>query len=487
MTETPEADQPMQRMLPLFFDLRGQSCVVVGGGGVAARKVASLLNVGAHVTVAAPRLCAQLEQQAADGVLRHRRENFRPAHLEEAVLVIAATNDEQVNAEVSRLCRARRLPVNVVDRPELCSVTMGSIVSRPPLCVAVSTAGAAPLLARHLRQRLESMLPAAYGRLAMLMQRYRPMARERIPDATLRRRFWEQVVEGPICELLFSGRGQEGEKLLREALETDTTPPARGEVYLVGGGPGDPDLLTLRALRLMQQADAVLYDRLVAPPIVELCRRDAERVYVGKGRERHALSQREINELIVRLARKGQRVLRLKGGDPFIFGRGGEEIDTLAQEGISFQVVPGITAASGCASYAGIPLTHRDYAHSCLFVTGHMKDGVLDLNWDALMQPRQTIAVYMGVMALERLCGELRRRGMPNETPAALIQQGTTRNQRVFSSTLADLPAEVARHEVSPPSMILIGEVVRLRSRLAWFQEKNTRKDSQPTTTRTTP
>ena len=467
-------------MLPLFFDLREQPCLVVGGGGVAARKVRKLLAVAARVTVVAPQLCPQLAQQAAAGLLHHRPGRFRPSDLEEALLVIAATDDEAVNAEVSRLCRKRRLPVNVVDRPALCSVTMGSIVARPPLLLAIGTAGAAPLLARHLRRRLEGLLPSAYGRLAVLMRRYRPLVRERIPDATLRRRFWEQVVEGPISELLFSGREQASEALLQQALEDSTAPLPTGEVYLVGGGPGDPDLLTLRALRLMQQADVVLYDRLIASPIVDLCRHDAERVYVGKGQERHAMSQKEINHLMVQLARKGQRVLRLKGGDPFFFGRGGEEIDTLAQEGIPFQVVPGITAAAGCASYAGIPLTHREYAHSCLFVTGHMKDGALDLNWEAILQPRQTVAVYMGVLALEPLCAELRRRGMPDNTPAALVQQGTTPRQRVFTGTIADLPDQVAQNKVRPPSMIFIGEVVRLRSRLAWVQENLPQDDSSP-------
>ena len=274
--------------------------------------------------------------------------------------------------------------------------------------------------------------------------------------------------------MLYAGQ----DKVALEALEaqingTDST-TSTGEVYLVGGGPGDPDLLTFRALRLMQQADVVLYDRLVAPEIVDLVRREAERIYVGKERNQHALPQTGINELLVKLAREGKRVLRLKGGDPFIFGRGGEEIETLSGEGIPFQVVPGITAAGGCASYAGIPLTHRDYAQSCIFVTGHLKDDSMNLNWNALIQPQQTVVVYMGVKGLELLCKELIKRGMPADMPAAIVQRGTTQQQRVFISTLKALPELPVKHEIKPPSMIIIGEVVKLHEKLAWFEPGGT-------------
>ncbi|MDD9816913.1 MAG: siroheme synthase CysG [Gammaproteobacteria bacterium] len=454
--------------LPIFLRLEGRACLLVGGGGVAARKAERLLAAGAAVTVAAPRLGAELERLRAEGRIRHLPAPFERRQLQGMTLVIAATDDPEVNRQVSDCARAAGLPVNVVDCPDLCTFTMPALVERPPLRVAVGTGGAAPILARQLRARLESELPAAYGRLAELAGSFRERVRARYADPRRRRRFWEAALEGAPAELALSGRVAEARRRLEEMLQADRA-PERGEVYLVGGGPGDPDLLTFRALRLMQQADVAIYDRLVAPPLLELVRRDARRIYVGKGRDIHTVPQAEINALMVRLAREGNRVLRLKGGDPFIFGRGGEEMETLAEAGVSFQVVPGITAASGCSCYAGIPLTHRDYAHSCIFVTGHLRDGSLDLNWDALVQPKQTIVVYMGVQALEPLCRELVRRGMSAATPAALVQQGTTARQRVYSGDLDTLPGIAREREVRPPSMIIVGDVVRLRQRLRWF------------------
>jgi len=306
--------------------------------------------------------------------------------------------------------------------------------------------------------------------LAQLIGKFRKHVRQRYPKMRERRRFWEHILQGPVAEMMYSGQDKAALNTLEKTLEEEVPVfDKAGEVYLVGAGPGDPDLLTFRALRLMQQAEVVLYDRLVAPAIVDLCRKDAERIYVGKKRDQHTLPQTEINQLLVDLAKQGKRVLRLKGGDPFIFGRGGEEIDLLSAENIPFQVIPGITAASGCASYAGIPLTHRDYAHTCVFITGHLKDGSMDLNWDTLIQPRQTIAVYMGIVGLEVLCRELIARGMSETMPAALIQQGTTHKQKVYISDLASLPDIPKQHDIQPPTMIIIGEVVKLHENLSWF------------------
>jgi uroporphyrin-III C-methyltransferase/precorrin-2 dehydrogenase/sirohydrochlorin ferrochelatase len=456
---------------PVFLNIKDRRCLVVGGGPVAARKVGQLLKAGARVAVAAPELCPELAQCHDIQAIEYLPVVFNENLLDGCVLVIAATNDDQVNRRVSELAQRRQLPVNVVDNPALCSFIMPSVVDRDPIQIAVSTGGASPVLARLLRARLETLIPAGYGRLAELMRTFRERVKRKFPDQVLRRRFWEEVLQGPIAELLFAGQERAALAALEQTLADDKHPVAAGgEVYLVGGGPGDPDLLTFRALRLMQQADVVLYDRLVAPAIVDLARQEAERIYVGKERNRHALSQEDINRLLVRLAREGKRVLRLKGGDPFIFGRGGEEIDTLAGQGIPFQVVPGITAAAGCASYAGIPLTHRDYAQSCLFVTGHLKDGSLDLNWDALIQPQQTVAVYMGIGGIKILCTELIKRGMDGATPAAVIQRGTTPQQRVFIGDLNSLPDLVASEDIQPPSMVIIGGVVRLHERLAWFE-----------------
>ncbi len=456
--------------LPIFLRLRDRRCLVVGGGAVAARKVGPLLRAGARVTVVAPRLCAELVARRGAGEIEHEARGFARQDLDGTWLCIAATDDGRENGAVSALAQERDIPVNVVDDPERCSFIMPSVVDRAPVQIAISTGGASPVLARLLRARLETLVPAAYGRLAALVGAFRDRVKQRFPDVGARRRFWETVLHGPVAEMLFAGRDQAALAALERALaEGSETPLAVGEVYLVGAGPGDPDLLTFRALRLMQQADIVLYDRLVAPAILDLVRKDAERVHVGKARDAHRLAQKAINELLVDLALEGKRVLRLKGGDPFIFGRGGEEIDTLSAHGIPFQVVPGITAASGCAAYAGIPLTHRDYAHSCVFVTGHLQDGSMDLNWDVLTKPRQTVAVYMGLSGLPVLCRELIAHGMDAATPAALIEQGTTAHQRVFTGTLEGLPACVAEREVHAPTLVIVGEVVRLHERLAGF------------------
>jgi uroporphyrin-III C-methyltransferase/precorrin-2 dehydrogenase/sirohydrochlorin ferrochelatase len=455
--------------LPIFLDVRDEPCLVVGGGEVAARKAARLLGAGARVTVLAPELGAAFDADLAAGRIEHRAASFGPQDMAGFAVAIAATDDEAVNRAVAAAARQRRIPVNVVDQPALCSFIMPSIIERAPLIVAVSSGGASPVLARLLRARLESLIPAGYGRLAALAAAFRGPVKARFKPPE-RRRFWERVLQGPIAELVFSGRDNEARAALQSALDDPRLAFGGGEVALIGAGPGDPDLLTFRALRLMQQADVVVYDRLVSRPILDLVRLDAERIYAGKERARHALPQEDINHLLVRLARQGKRVVRLKGGDPFIFGRGGEEIDTLAAEGIPFQVVPGITAAAGCASYAGIPLTHRDYSQSVVFVTGHLQDGSMNLNWPALAQPRQTVVFYMGLVGLDILCRELVAHGLPAGTPAALIQQGTTPQQRVLTGTLDTLPEIVRRGDVKAPTLIIVGEVVKLRERLKWFE-----------------
>ncbi len=457
--------------LPIVFNAKGRLCLVVGGGDVAVRKIARLLQAEAQVRVVSPTLNEELTQLLADNRIDHDAKDFSAKHLDDCALVIAATDDGKLNQRVSELAQARNIPVNVVDSPELCTFIMPSVVDRAPVQIAISTGGASPVLARLLRARLETMIPAAYGRLATLMADFRGRVKKRFPKMRDRRRFWEQILQGPIAEMLFAGQDKAALAALESELDqTASSPQSVGEIYLVGGGPGDPDLLTFRALRLMQQADVVLYDRLVAPALLELTRKDAKRIYVGKEKGQHAMGQQEIIEILVRLAKEGNRVLRLKGGDPFIFGRGGEEIETLSAEGIPFQVVPGITAASGCACYAGIPLTHRDHAHSCIFVTAHLKDGSMNLNWNALVQPKQTIAVYMGVHGIDVLCRELIAHGMGAGTPAALVQQGTTQKQRVFAATLQTLPEIIKEHEIHPPSLIIVGDVVKLHESLAWFE-----------------
>ncbi|QCI13410.1 uroporphyrinogen-III C-methyltransferase [Pseudomonas putida] len=455
--------------LPLFHKLQGGRVLVVGGGEIALRKARLLADAGAALRVVAPDVDGQLAGLAREGGGEVLVRGYRASDLDGCRLVIAATDDSGLNAQVSADAQARSLPVNVVDAPALCTVIFPAIVDRSPLVIAVSSGGDAPVLARLIRAKLEAWIPSAYGELAGLAARFRHKVKRLYPDVNQRRGFWETVFQGPIAERQLAGQGAEAERLL-QAMVDGAPVQQGGEVYLVGAGPGDPDLLTFRALRLMQQADVVLYDRLVAPAIIEMCRRDAERIYVGKRRADHAVPQEQINRLLVDLAQQGKRVLRLKGGDPFIFGRGGEEIEELAEQGIPFQVVPGITAASGCSAYGGIPLTHRDYAQSVRFVTGHLKDGTSNLPWDDLVAPAQTLVFYMGLVGLPTICAELIRHGRAASTPAALVQQGTTRNQRVFTGTLADLPDLVAQHEVHAPTLVIVGEVVQLRDKLAWFE-----------------
>jgi uroporphyrin-III C-methyltransferase/precorrin-2 dehydrogenase/sirohydrochlorin ferrochelatase len=455
--------------LPLFHNLRGARVLVVGGGEIALRKSRLLADSGAVLRVVAPEIGAEvrelIERSGGEQILR----GYTESDLNGCVLIIAATDDEPLNAQVSADARQRGVPVNVVDAPALCSVIFPAIVDRSPLVIAVSSGGDAPVLARLIRAKLETWIPPTYGHLAGLAARFRHQVKGLFPNVQQRRAFWEDVFQGPIADRQLAGQGAEAERLLQAKIDGDA-PATTGEVYLVGAGPGDPDLLTFRALRLMQQADVVLYDRLVAPAILDLCRRDADRVYVGKQRADHALPQDQINQQLVDLAKQGKRVVRLKGGDPFIFGRGGEEIEELAAHGIPFQVVPGITAASGCAAYAGIPLTHRDHAQSVRFVTGHLKNGTTDLPWKDLVSPSQTLVLYMGLIGLPGICEQLIKHGRAADTPAALIQQGTTVNQRVFTGTLANLPQLVAEHEVHAPTLVIVGEVVKLREKLAWFE-----------------
>ena len=459
--------------LPIFLKIKGRRCVVIGGGEVATRKVTMLLKAGGEVAVISPELDHELAELHEAGKISFHQGTFQPEQLDGACLVVAATDDGTTNRAVSEAAHQRNIPVNVVDSPQLCSFTMPSIVDRSPIVIAISSSGVAPVLARLIRARIETMVPATYGRLAALAAEFRTQVKQRFASMQERRIFWEEVFQGPIAERVMSGQEAAARKALKDVLAGKAEVTQRGEVYLVGGGPGDPDLLTFRALRLMQQADVCVYDKLVSKEVMGLVRRDAELIYVGKARDRHTLPQEEINELLVQLAKQGKRVLRMKGGDPFIFGRGGEEIETLMENGVPFQVVPGITAACGVSSYAGIPLTHRDFAQSCIFTTGHLKDGTVDLDWPALVRPKQTVVIYMGLVGLAEICRQLVVHGLPDSTPAAVVQQGTTSRQRVVVGNLATLANLVADAEMKPPCLTIVGDVVKLREKLAWFSPGN--------------
>ena len=461
--------------LPIFFNINNRPCVVIGGGDVATRKVSMLLKANAAITLYSPEICSELQALADASKIKYVQSPFDASQLVGACMVIAATDDEAVNIAVSVASKALNIPVNVVDAPDLCTFTMGSIIDRSPVVIAISSEGNAPVLARYIRAKIETMLPATYGRIADIAGEFREKVKEKFATTQARRIFWEGVLQGPVVERVLSGQEQAARELLQNILDDTDASANKGEVFLVGGGPGDPDLLTFRALRLMQQCDICVYDKLVSPEVMELVRRDAELIYVGKSRDQHTMPQEQINELLAKLALQGKRVLRLKGGDPFIFGRGGEEIETLMAHGVPFQVVPGITAANGVSSYAGIPLTHRDYAQACLFITGHLKvkpgtkELSLDLDWVAMSRPRQTVVIYMGLVGLKEICEKLIEHGVASSMPVAVVQQGTTQRQKVVTSTLADLAEVVEAAGMKPPCLTIIGEVVQLRDKLNWF------------------
>ncbi|EJB8411573.1 siroheme synthase CysG [Acinetobacter baumannii] len=454
-------------IFPISLKLQQQRCLIVGGGHIALRKATLLAKAGAIIDVVAPAIEDQLLQliTTTGGV------SFIEAFVEKFLstpyrLVIAATNDAEVNKTVFEQCEARNLLVNSVDDIPHCRFMVPAIIDRSPLIVSVASNGTSPVLSRQIRTQLETSIPHGMGKLAEFSGKWRNQVKEKISNPDERRIFWENLYASPLKEQVFNDNLDVADSMLEQALQEWKAP--KGEVYLVGAGPGDPELITLKALRLMQQADVVIYDRLVSAPILELCRRDATKIYVGKARSNHSVPQEGINALLVDYAKKGKRVCRLKGGDPFIFGRGGEEIQELFQAGVPFQVVPGITAASGCSAYAGIPLTHRDYAQSVRFLTGHLKEGSPELPWNELVYENQTLVLYMGLVGLERICEQLIAHGQRPDMPVALISKGTTPEQKVVVGSLADIASKVTEHQIHAPTLTIIGEVVRLREQLQW-------------------
>lgn len=456
------------RYLPIFMDVCDQTCLLVGAGEVAARKLDLLRSAGARVRIVALECHAEIAAKIDGYTIQYTASEFIPEHMADCRLVICATDDAAVNAAVAAEARTRNIPVNVVDDPEKCSFITPAIIDREPITVAVSSAGKSPVLARWIRSQIETLLPHSIGKLAEFMGERRVTAQSRLPHVGARRHFWEKILTGLIPSTLAQGKTEAADEMFNQALAGETKTRSQGRVYLIGAGPGEPDLLTFRALQRLQEADVVVYDRLVSPAVVELSRRDATRLYVGKCRDTHSVPQEKISQTLVELARQGKIVARLKGGDPFIFGRGGEEIQALAAAGLPFEIVPGITAASGCSAYAGIPLTHRDFAQSVRFVTGHTQDGRLSLDWAHLAHGRETLVFYMGLTATAEICAELHAHGLPADTPAALIEQGTTARQRVISGTLMTLPDLIAGTE--SPSLLIVGEVVSLHDSLKWFE-----------------
>jgi len=455
---------------PVFFDLKAQKVLVVGGGDVALRKVSLLERTGAAITVVAPQFAPELLERAAAGKLTLAVREFAAGDLDGARLVIVATSHRAVNRWIAQLSESRAIPVNVVDDGEASRFIVPAIIDRDPVLVAISTSGASPVLARRLRERIEAAIPKRIGELALWLRALRDATRRRLRDTNERRRFFEALVDGPAARRFVDGDTHGARRLAQQLLaRTSTARRAAGEVTLVGAGPGDPELLTLKALRALQDADVILHDRLVSDAVLDLARRDAARICVGKAAGSVGSTQAEINALLIDLANQGKRVVRLKGGDPFVFGRGGEELEALAAARINFSVVPGITAAAGCAAYAGIPLTHRDHAHSVTFVTGHAREQGMEPDWRALAMPGATIVFYMGLARLEYIVEKLLEHGAPARRPAGIVAQGTTSNQRVITATLADICDASCGANMESPALLIVGDVVALHGALAWF------------------
>ncbi len=452
--------------LPLFADLAGRPVLVVGGGDIAARKIELLRRAGARIQIASRELCPELQALLDEQQLEWLATSFEPAQLDKVFLVIAATDDNALNAQVYDEANARHKLVNVVDDQPKCSFIFPSIVDRSPLVVAISSSGTAPVLARMLREKLETLLPSHLGQMAELAGQWRDKVKARFSRMSDRRRYWERIFNGRFASQMATGDVDAAKQTLDS--ELGDQPPRQGEIILVGAGPGDSGLLTLRGLQVMQLADVVLYDHLVSEEVLDLVRRDADRICVGKRASAHLLPQDEINQLMVQLAQKGKRVVRLKGGDPFIFGRGGEELQAAQQAGIPFQVVPGVTAAAGATAYAGIPLTHRDYAQSVLFITGHCRPDSDDIDWPSLARARQTLAIYMGAVKAAHISKQLILHGRAATTPVAVIGRGTRSDQQVLTGTLEHL--ETLAASAPSPALLVIGEVVNLHGQLAWFQ-----------------
>jgi uroporphyrin-III C-methyltransferase/precorrin-2 dehydrogenase/sirohydrochlorin ferrochelatase len=455
---------------PVFFDLKAQKVLIVGGGEVARRKLSLLESAGACVTVVAPQVVAEIQERAAAGKIRLAVREFVPEDLDGARLVIVATARRAVNRWIAALSEARSIPVNVVDDREASRFIVPALIDRDPVLVAVSTGGTSPVLARRLRERLEAAIPKRIGGLALWLRALRHAARRRLRDLDARRRFFEQVVDGAAAQRFVAGdaRGAQGIAQRLLAAASSAARPV-GEVTLVSAGPGDPELLTLKALRALQDADVILHDRLVPAAVLDMARRDALRVCVGKAAGNIGSTQEQINQLLIEHALQGRRVVRLKGGDAFIFGRGGEELEALSKAQIGFSVIPGVTAAIGAAAYAGIPLTHRDFAHSVTFVAGHANKDGREPDWAALAKPGITAVFYMGLARIEHIAAQLRQHGAADTLPAAVIAQATLENQRVITGTLATIAAAADRAGVESPALLVVGDVVSLHDSLAWF------------------
>jgi len=454
---------------PIFLNLKEKPVVIIGGGNIAFRKVKLLIKANPKIKMIAKYFSPKLKSLAKTNSIEMLKKSFHESDLGYPAIIIAATNDNKLNKAISALAQQRNIPVNVVDQPNLCTFTMGSIVERDSLVIAISSGGKAPVLARKIREKIEILIPQMYSKLIECAGNLRAIVQKNILPGNKRRIFWEYFFEHESLHNFFLKQKKIDEDLFNQLLKKSKQ-KEKGEVYLVGAGPGERDLLTIRALHLMQKCDVCIYDNLVSKEVLELVRRDADMIYAGKKMDQHTLSQEKINALLVKHADVGKRVLRLKGGDPFIFGRGGEEIESLMAHKIDFQVVPGITAANGVSAYAGIPLTHRNFAQSCLFLTGHFKEGKIDFDWPKLITKNQTLVIYMGLLSLSELTSNLIKHGMDKSMSIAVVESGTTIQQKVITGKLSNINSKVTRAKLKSPTLIIIGLVVGLRNKLNWFR-----------------
>lgn len=451
--------------LPLLHRSNDVKFIIFGGGQVAQRKVQTLIKFTTAITVVAPTLDARLVALAEENKIQHIDSLAKQAHVLAGCRIVAATDDAAVNQQIANWAKALSCPVSIADDPANSDFIFPAIIDRNPVMIAISSASESPALTRYLRNQLDAALSSRIPQLARFVATLRRTIRSSNSDSKQRQQLWRTLMSSAMPNLVLAGKEDQAQQICDQVIAGNNH---KGEVFLVGAGPGDPDLLTLKAVRLIQQADVVFYDRLVSPAILEYCNSKAEMHYVGKAKADHAVPQADINQLLADHAKLGKTVLRLKGGDPFIFGRGGEEIELLAEQQVPFQVVPGITAASGCSSYAGIPLTHRDYAQSVRFVTGHLKDGTANLPWHELIHPQQTLVIYMGLTGISHISQELITHGMSADTPIALIEKGTLPEQKVYTSTLAEISDVIANNAISAPTLTIIGDVVKLHEKLNW-------------------
>ncbi len=454
---------------PIFLNIKNKPITVIGGGDIALRKVKLLIKVKPKITLISKVICKELKEMLLEHNHKIIKKSFQEKDLENPILIVAATNNTKLNKKISIIAQQKNILINVVDQPELCTFTMGSIIERDSLVISISSGGKAPVLVRNIREKIEMLIPQSYSELVKFAGNLRSIVKKKIQSGVKRRVFWEDFFKSDYVQNFILTPKKLNQRLFNKIL-SGMKNKRIGEVYLVGAGPGERDLLTIRALHLMQKCDVCIYDNLVSKDILEMVRRDADIIYAGKKQDQHTLSQDKINILLIKFAKQGKRVLRLKGGDPFIFGRGGEEIESLMKNKISFQVVPGITAANGIASYSGIPLTHRDHAQSCLFLTGHLKDGALDFDWPKLIINNQTIVIYMGLLSLKELVDNLLQHGMLKKMPIAIIESGTTSKQKVIIGMLSNIKPKVEKAKIKSPALIIIGKVVSLRNKLNWFK-----------------